>query len=159
MLKMALFDCAINEKRLQWWRRRWHLPSFFVPAPGDSIAQESSPPGICHPRQKKCICPGISPGGGGGGGGWAQVELTDAFIFGVCFSLRLLSYGDGDPSKPHLNTSCCCFVLFVFVFEKIASQKLTLPEPYLAHFCDCFGTPLLWRFPLVSILNYDWQMF
>ena len=24
-------------------------------------------------------------------------------IFGVYFSLRLLSYGDGDPSKPHLN--------------------------------------------------------
>ena len=116
MLKMALFDCAINEKRLQWWRRRWHLPSFFVPAPGDSIAQESSPPGICHPRQKKCICPGISPGGGGRGvGGWAQVELTDAFIFGVCFSLRLLSYGDGDPSKPHLNLQGKHFLLLFCV--------------------------------------------
>ena len=69
--------------------------------------------------------------------------FSGSLIFVVCFSLRLLSYGDGDPSKPHLNTSCCCFVLFVLVFEKIASQKLTLPEPYLAHFCDCFGTPLL----------------
>ena len=64
MLKTALFDCAINEKRLQCWRRTGHLPSFFVPTPWDSAAQEVSPPGICHPRQK-CQCPGISPGGGG----------------------------------------------------------------------------------------------
>ena len=26
---------------------------FFVPTPGDLTAQESLPPGICHPRQKK----------------------------------------------------------------------------------------------------------
>ena len=26
----------------------------FVPTPGDLTAQESPPPGICHPRQKKC---------------------------------------------------------------------------------------------------------
>ena len=26
-------------------------------------------------------------------------------ISGVCFSLRLLSYGYGDPSKPHLHLS------------------------------------------------------
>ena len=30
-----------------------HLPSSFAPTPGDSTSQESPPPGICHPRQKK----------------------------------------------------------------------------------------------------------
>ena len=29
--------------------------------------------------------------------------FSGSLIFGVCFSLRLLSYGDGDSSKPHLN--------------------------------------------------------
>ena len=91
-------------------------------------------------------------------GGWAQVELTDAFIFGVCFSLRLLSYGDGDPSKPHfeVSTSCCCFVLFVLVFEKIASQKLTLPEPYLVHLATvlgrlCYEGSFLFLFSITTI--------
>ena len=44
---------------------------FFISTPGDLTAQDSPPPGIYHPRQKKCQCPG-------GGGDWAQVELTDA---------------------------------------------------------------------------------
>ena len=56
------------------------------------------------------------------------------FNFGACFSLRLLSYGDGDPSKPHLNLQGKHFLLLFCAicpcFEKIASQKLTLPEPY-----------------------------
>ena len=54
---------------LHCWRRTGHLPSFFVPTPGDLPAQESPPPGICHPRQKKCKFPGVSPGGGLGAGG------------------------------------------------------------------------------------------
>ena len=29
--------------------------------------------------------------------------FSATLIFGVYFSLRLLSYGDGDPLKPHLN--------------------------------------------------------
>ena len=71
--------------------------------------------------------------------------FSGSLIFGVCFSLRLLSYGDGDPSKPHLNlrgiqsTSSSCFVLFVVVFAKITSQKLTLPEPYLVHLATVLG--------------------
>ena len=33
---------------------KYHLPFFFfVPNSGDLTAQESPPPGICHPRQKK----------------------------------------------------------------------------------------------------------
>ena len=54
------------------------LPSFFVPTLGDLTAQESPPPGICHPRPKKKLMPGSQLGGGEGGGEWAQVELTDA---------------------------------------------------------------------------------
>ena len=60
------------------------------------------------------LMPGGQPGGGGGGN-WAQVELTDALIFGVSFSLRLLSYGDGDPSKPHLNLRGKHFLLLFCV--------------------------------------------
>ena len=39
-------------KTLQCWRRMGHLPSFFVPTPGELTAQESPPPGICHLQQK-----------------------------------------------------------------------------------------------------------
>ena len=53
------------------------MPSFFVPTPEDLTAQESPPPGICHPRQKNANARG-------GGGGWGQVELTDALM--VCGS-------------------------------------------------------------------------
>lgn len=41
MLKLSLLDCAIKKNELQWWRRMGHLPSFFVPIPGDLTAQES----------------------------------------------------------------------------------------------------------------------
>ena len=50
---------------------------FFRPHPGDLIAQESPPPGICHSRQKKKPMPRGQPGGVGG---WSQLELTDAFL-------------------------------------------------------------------------------
>ena len=36
-------------------------------------------------------------------------------IFGVFFSLHLLSYGDGDPSKPHLNLRGKHFLLLFCV--------------------------------------------
>ena len=36
-------------------------------------------------------------------------------IFVVCFSLRLLSYGDGDHSKPHLNLRGKNFLLLFCV--------------------------------------------
>ena len=73
-LKMALFDCAINEKKsCSVDGGQGIYPLCFVPTPEDLTAQESPPPGICHPRQKKCCCPGISRGGGKG---WAQVELA-----------------------------------------------------------------------------------
>ena len=61
MLKMALFDCVINEKCCS---------VFFVPTlAGNLTAQESPPPRICHPRQKKMLMPGGQPGAGAGGAG------------------------------------------------------------------------------------------
>ena len=49
---------------LQCWQRTGHLPSFFVPTPGDLTTQESPPPGICHPREKKMLMPGRGLGAG-----------------------------------------------------------------------------------------------
>ena len=54
---------------LHCWRGTGH---FFVPTPGDLTAQESPPPGICHPRQKKKLMPG---GGGAGGIDWCLILL------------------------------------------------------------------------------------
>ena len=68
MFKTALFDCAINEKCCSVDGGR-AFALFFRPLPGDLTAQESPPPGISFPRQKKMIMPG---------GRWAQLELTDA---------------------------------------------------------------------------------
>ena len=53
MLKTALVDSAINEKCCSVDGGRGHLPSFFVPTPGDLKAQESPPPGIYLSRQKE----------------------------------------------------------------------------------------------------------
>ena len=64
MLKMALFDCAINEKCYS-----------VVPTPGDLTAQEYPPPGNLPSKAKKMLMPRGQPRVGGG---WAQVELTDA---------------------------------------------------------------------------------
>ena len=83
MLKMALFDCAINKKMLQCWQRTGHLPSFFVRSPGDLTAQESPPSGNLPSKAKKMLTPGVSPGVSRGGGGWAQV--TDALIEKLTF--------------------------------------------------------------------------
>ena len=51
---------------LQCWRRTGYLPSYFVPTPGDLTAQESPPPGICHPNLKNSNAWGSARGGGGG---------------------------------------------------------------------------------------------
>ena len=43
---------------------------FFIPSSGDLTAQESPPPGICHPRQKEMLIPGGQPGVGEAGRRW-----------------------------------------------------------------------------------------
>ena len=50
----------------------------FSPTLGDLTAQETPPPGICNPRQKKNAIARGSARGVGGVGVWAQLELTDA---------------------------------------------------------------------------------
>ena len=73
MLKMALLDCAINEKCCSVDGGRGICPLFSSPPRG--IWQLKSP----HPREfaiqgKKMLMAGGQPGGGC----WAQVELTGA---------------------------------------------------------------------------------
>ena len=66
MLKTALFDCTINEKCCSF-DGGGAFALFFRPYPGELTPQESPPPGICHPRQKKKNeMPGGQQGGGGG---------------------------------------------------------------------------------------------
>ena len=65
MLKMALFDCAINEKYCSVDGGRG-ICRLFRPHPRESAIQGEKMP-----------MPGGQPGGGGRGG-WSQVELTDA---------------------------------------------------------------------------------
>ena len=77
----------------QCWRRTRHLPSFFVPTPGDLTTQYSPPSGICHPRQKNANACG-QPGGGGVGGGsdrrsWNWL-MHKAISLLFCFALFLL---------------------------------------------------------------------
>ena len=89
--------------------------------------------------------------------------FSNTLTFGLCFSLRLLSYGHGDPSKPHLNLRDKHFLLLFYVICPCLWEncvpKIDLTRAIFSTRGDCFGTPLLWRFLLVSIHNYDWQMF
>ena len=68
MFKTALFDCAINEKCCSVDEGR-AFALFFCPLPGDLTAQESPPPGISFPRQKKKK----SNAGGGAGRSWKSL--------------------------------------------------------------------------------------
>ena len=76
MLKMALFDCAINENCCSVDGGR-AFALFFRPHPGGFDSSRVPIPGICHPRQKKNANTRRSAPRGGGGYRW-QVELTDA---------------------------------------------------------------------------------
>ena len=89
--------------------------------------------------------------------------FSAALISGVCFCRRLLSYCDGDPSKPHLNLRgkhlLLLFCIICPCFWENCVPKMDLSRAIFSRLGDCFGTPLLWRFLLVSIHNYDWQIF
>ena len=71
------------------------------------------------------------------------------------FSEFLLSCGDGDPSKPHLNVRGKHFLLLFCVICSCLWEncvpKIDLTRAIFSTLGDCFGTPLLWRFLLVSI--------
>ena len=68
MLKMALFDCAINEKCCTVDGGRGICPLFSSPPLG--ICQFKSPhPGNLPSKAKKMLIPGGQPRGGLGAGG------------------------------------------------------------------------------------------
>ena len=67
MLKMALFDCAINEKFCSADGGR-DICRLFSSPPRDLTAQES-PPRNLPSKERKMPIPGGQPGGGGGGAG------------------------------------------------------------------------------------------
>ena len=75
MLKMALTDCAINEKCCIVDGGRGICPgSIFVPTPKDLAAQRSPTPGI-YQGKKMLMHGGQRPGRRVS---WTQLELTDA---------------------------------------------------------------------------------
>ena len=54
--------------------------------------------------------------------------FSDTLISGVCFSLRLLSYGDGDPLKPHLNLRGKHFFLLFCARENELTERIPVPH-------------------------------
>ena len=76
MLKMAVFECAINEKccSVDGGRGICHL---FSSPPRGFDSSRVPTPGNLPSKAKKMLMPGGQPGGGGG---WLKVELTDALI-------------------------------------------------------------------------------
>ena len=80
MLKMALFDSAINEEC-------WSVALFFPPHPWGFDSSRVPTPGNLPSKAKKMLMPGGQPGGWGC---WAQLKLTDALVFSNCFFILLL---------------------------------------------------------------------
>ena len=98
MLKMALFDCAINEKCCSVDGGRSICPFFFRSHPGGFDSSRVPTPGnLSFKAKKKCQCPGISPGS------WAQVELTGA----LQLNRILVPYGSKKMMRERID-------LFVF---------------------------------------------
>ena len=87
MFKTALFDCAINEKCCCVDGGRGICPLFFVPTPGDLAAQESPPPGICHPRKKKANARGSAQGRGLGAAG---IDWYISFNYSYRYEINLV---------------------------------------------------------------------
>ena len=77
MLKLALLDCAINEKCCSVDGGRGICPSFFVTTLGDLTAQESPPPKSLPSKAKIMLIHGGEVKEWGEGG-WVQLDLTDA---------------------------------------------------------------------------------
>ena len=113
---------------LQCWRRTGHLPSFFVPTPGDLTAQESPPPGICHPRRKKMLMPGGQPGGGLGAAGidW-WIAIGTYTITSVFLPAMILYFTDAGRIKQRI---LCCrkFIIIFGSSDLFIEQLLALAE-------------------------------
>ena len=66
MLKMALFDCAINESAVLTKDGAFTL--FLRPHPGGFDSSRVPTPGNLPPKAKTMLMPGGQPGGEGGAG-------------------------------------------------------------------------------------------
>ena len=75
MLKMELFDCAINEKCCSVDEGRGICRLFFRPHPRGFDSSRVPTPGNLPSEAKKMPMPGSQPEGV-----WAHVELTDALL-------------------------------------------------------------------------------
>ena len=78
MLKMALFNCASNEKCCSVDGGRGICP-LFRPHPAGFDIKSPHPREFAIQGKKNANARGSA--GGGGKGGWAQVELTDALVY------------------------------------------------------------------------------
>ena len=78
MLKMALLDCAINEKCCSVDEGGGICPLFSSPPRGIWQLKSPHPRGFALPsKAKKMLMPGGQPGGGGGRGA-GRLDLTNA---------------------------------------------------------------------------------
>ena len=93
-----------------WHARGTHLPSFFVPTPGDLTTEEPPPPGIWYQAKKKIANARESAGDGGGGElglraagrswNWLMQYFDDSLNFSGCNSHRLsfdIEFRDTSP--------------------------------------------------------------
>ena len=86
------------------------------------------------------------------------------FNFWCMFSLHLLSYGDGNPSKPHLNSNLRGkhFLFFFWICRCLWENcvpKIELTRAILRSLGDCFGTPLLRRSFLILFITTIYRSF
>ena len=83
------------------------------------------------------------------------------FNFWCMFSLRLLSYGDGNPSKSHLNLRGKHFFFFCICrcLWKNCVPKIELTRAILRSLGDCFRTPLLRRSFLILFITTIYRSF
>ena len=114
-------------KMLQCWRRTGHLPSCFVPTPGDLTAQEFPPPRICYPSKKKCSARPGDRGGGGLGAAGIDWCITKERIFLIPLSIIFL------------NPKILGFLFFYEKYPNLASEmwncKIKL-QKIVANFID-----------------------
>ena len=80
MLKMALFDFAINEKMLQCWRRTRHLPSFSSPPQGIWQLKGPHPKEFAIEGKKNANARGSARRGGGAGRRWNSLMHNTNWI-------------------------------------------------------------------------------
>ena len=91
MLKMALFDCAINESAVLTEDGAFAL--FLRPHSGGFDSSRVPTSGNLPSEAKQMLMTGVSPGGKG----WAQLALTDAEL---------------SPTTSKKNEFLDCFILY-----------------------------------------------